>query len=118
MAIKMRAGASTKPYAPINPAGLGARDTLRMEAAMPLYGHELSETLDPLSAGLGWAVDLTKDFVGSVALREIQQAGPKKKLVGLELEGKRIAQKGTRLEIDERIDGEATSGTLSPTLQN
>ena len=117
MAIKMLAGASTKPDATIKPAGLGARDTLRMEAAMPLYGHELSETLDPLSAGLGWAVDLTKDFVGSVALREIQQAGPRRKLVGLELEGRRIARQGTPLKIDERLVGEVTSGTLSPTLQ-
>jgi aminomethyltransferase len=117
MAIKMLAGASTKADATIKPAGLGARDTLRMEAAMPLYGHELGETLDPLSAGLGWAVDLTKDFVGAVALREIQQSGPKRKLVGLELEGKRIARQGTAVKIDEAIVGEVTSGTLSPTLQ-
>jgi aminomethyltransferase len=117
MAIKLLAGASTKADATIKPAGLGARDTLRMEAAMPLYGHELGETLDPLSAGLGWAVDLTKDFVGAVALREIQQSGPKRKLVGLELEGKRIARQGTAVKIDEAIVGEVTSGTLSPTLQ-
>jgi aminomethyltransferase len=116
MAVQMLAGASTKPDATIKPAGLGARDTLRMEAAMPLYGHELSETLDPLSAGLGWAVDLTKDFVGAVALREIQQTGPKRKLVGLELEGKRIARQGTPLKIDEKLIGEVTSGTFSPTL--
>jgi len=117
MAIKMLAGASTKADATIKPAGLGARDTLRLEAAMPLYGHELGETLDPLSAGLGWAVDLSKDFVGAVPLREIQQRGPKRKLVGLELEGKRIARQGTAVKIDEAIVGEVTSGTLSPTLQ-
>ncbi|HEV8605286.1 MAG TPA: glycine cleavage system aminomethyltransferase GcvT [Tepidisphaeraceae bacterium] len=116
MAIKMLAGAADKEDATIKPAGLGARDTLRMEAAMPLYGHELNETSDPLSAGLGWAVDLTKDFVGAVALREIQQAGLKRKLVGLELEGKRIARQGTAVKIDEKTVGEVTSGTLSPTL--
>jgi aminomethyltransferase len=116
MAIKMLAGAGTKEDSTIKPAGLGARDTLRMEAAMPLYGHELNETSDPLSAGLGWAVDLTKDFVGAVALREIQQGGLKRKLVGLELEGKRIARQGTAVKIDEKTVGEVSSGTLSPTL--
>jgi aminomethyltransferase len=116
MAVKMLAGASTKPDATIKPAGLGARDTLRLEAAMPLYGHELSESSDPLSAGLGWAVDLTKDFVGAVALREMQQAGLKRKLVGVELEGKRIARQGTPVKIDDATVGEVTSGTLSPTL--
>ena len=65
MAMKLIAGKTDKPDATIKPAGLGARDTLRIEAGMPLYGHELSETIDPLSAGLGWAVDLTKDFIGA-----------------------------------------------------
>jgi len=116
MAIKMLAGASSKPDATIKPAGLGARDTLRLEAAMPLYGHELGETIDPLSAGLGWAVDLTKDFVGAVVLREIQQSGPKRKLVGLELKGKRIARQGAAVKSGEATVGEVTSGTLSPTL--
>src|SRR2546423_6602285 len=87
MAMKLIAGKTDKPDATIKPAGLGARDTLRLEAGMPLYGHELSETMDPLSAGLGWAVDLNKDFIGVQKLREIQQTGPKRKLVGLELEG-------------------------------
>ena len=117
MAINMLASTSTKADATIKPAGLGARDTLRLEAAMPLYGHELTESTDPLSAGLGWAVDLTKDFIGSVALREIQQSGLKRKLVGLELEGKRIARQGTPVKIDEAMVGEVTSGTFSPTLQ-
>ena len=64
MAMKLLAGKMDKPDATIKPAGLGARDTLRLEAGMPLYGHELTETIDPISAGLGWAVDLTKDFIG------------------------------------------------------
>jgi aminomethyltransferase len=117
MAIKMLAGKSDKPDATIKPAGLGCRDTLRMEAGMPLYGHELGETLDPLSAGLGWAVDLTKEFIGVEKLREIQKTGPKRKLVGLQLEGKRIARPGTPIVSGTTVVGEVTSGTFSPTLQ-
>ncbi|HEX2970712.1 MAG TPA: glycine cleavage system aminomethyltransferase GcvT [Tepidisphaeraceae bacterium] len=101
----------------IKPAGLGARDTLRMEAGMPLYGHELSETVDPLSAGLGWAVDLSKDFIGAEVLRTVKQHGPKRKLVGLELEGKRIARQHTPVLGNQGLVGEVTSGTFSPTLQ-
>src|SRR6185295_6109684 len=95
MAMKMLGGKSDAPGATLRPAGLGARDTLRLEAGMPLYGHELTEILDPLSAGLTWAVDLKKDFVGVEKMREIAAAGPKRKLVGLELESKRIARQGT-----------------------
>src|SRR3954471_3587766 len=64
MAMKMLAGKTDREGGTLRPAGLGARDTLRLEAAMPLYGHELGEMMDPLAANLGWAVDLTKDFVG------------------------------------------------------
>jgi aminomethyltransferase len=102
--------------ATIRPAGLGARDTLRMEAGMPLYGHELTEAADPISAGLGWAVDLSKDFIGAVPLRQIAAEGPKRKLVGLMLDGKRIARQGTPVVVDGKPAGEVTSGTLSPTL--
>ena len=117
MAIKMFAGKADQPDATIKPAGLGARDTLRLEAGMPLYGHELNETADPLSAGLGWAVDLTKDFIGAAPLRAILQNGPQRKLVGLELEGKRIARQGTPIKLGDQTIGEVTSGTFSPTLQ-
>jgi aminomethyltransferase len=116
MAIKMLAGRTDKPDATIKPAGLGARDTLRLEAAMPLYGHELNEQIDPLSAGLQWAVDLNKDFIGAEALRAIAARGLARKLVGLELEGKRIARQGTPVQRDGAVIGEVTSGTLSPTL--
>lgn len=116
MAMKMLGGKGDKEGATIRPAGLGARDTLRMEAGMPLYGHELNETVDPISAGLGWAVDLTKDFIGVEPLRLIQQNGPKRKLVGLELEGRRIARQGTPVVLEGKVIGEVTSGTLSPTL--
>jgi len=98
------------------PAGLGARDTLRLEAGMPLYGHELSEDIDPLSAGQSWCVDLTKDFIGSDALRAIAEKGPARRLVGLELEGKRIARQEARVLNGESAVGQVTSGTLSPTL--
>jgi aminomethyltransferase len=118
MAMKMLAGKMDKPDATIKPAGLGARDTLRLEAGMPLYGHELGETLDPLSAGLGWAVDLNKDFIGVGPLRQIRDAGgPRRKLVGLELDGRRIARQGTPVTAGGAVVGEVTSGTFSPTLQ-
>jgi aminomethyltransferase len=117
MAMKLIGGSTGKETATIKPAGLGARDTLRLEAGMPLYGHELTETIDPLSAGLNFAVDLNKDFVGAEALRKIAADGPKRKLVGLELEGKRIARQGSPVVLDGQPVGEVTSGTLSPTLQ-
>lgn len=99
------------------PAGLGARDTLRLEAGMPLYGHELHENTDPLSAGLRWCVDLEKDFIGVEPLRKIAETGCRNVLMGLQLEGRRIArQHAPVMDGDTRI-GEVTSGTSSPTLQ-
>jgi aminomethyltransferase len=100
----------------VKPAGLGARDTLRLEAGMPLYGHELSEQMDPLSAGCAWCVDLGKEFIGAEALRKIAAGGSKRKLTGLVLEGKRIARQGMKIFSKDREVGEVTSGTLSPTL--
>jgi aminomethyltransferase len=116
MAMKFLAGGLEKENATLRPAGLGARDTLRLEAAMPLYGHELNEQTDPISAGLGWAVDLTKDFIGAGPIKQIAEAGPKQKLVGLELEGKRIARQGAPVTKDGAVVGTVTSGTLRPTL--
>jgi aminomethyltransferase len=117
MAMKMLGEHTDRPGATIRPAGLGARDTLRLEAGMPLYGHELSETIDPLSAGLAWAVDLGgKDFVGAEALRELMGRGLKRRLVGLELEGRRIARQGSAVMQNGRTVGEVTSGTFGPTL--
>src|SRR5436190_14700130 len=108
MAMKLLAGKMDREEATVKPAGLGARDTLRLEAGMPLYGHELGETIDPLSAGLSFAVDLKKDFIGAEALRKVS---PKRKLVGLELEGRRIARQGTPIKRGEEVVGEVTSGT-------
>jgi aminomethyltransferase len=100
------------------PCGLGARDTLRLEAGMPLYGHELSEEIDPFQAGLGWAVKLNKgSFLGRDALRQRQGDSSRRQRVGLEIEGKRIAREGAAVEIGGRAVGQVTSGTFAPTLQ-
>jgi aminomethyltransferase len=99
------------------PCGLGARDTLRFEAAMPLYGHELNEAVNPYAAGLGWAVKLDKgDFVGRDALAEFK-ANPGQVRIGLRLEGKRIARQGSEIFHDGAPAGLVTSGTFSPTLE-
>lgn len=100
------------------PAGLGARDTLRLEAAMPLYGHELDETIDPLSAGLSFACNLDdRSFIGDQSLRDIAAAGPKRLRVGLLPEGKRPAREGCPvLDIAGNPIGGITSGGPSPTL--
>lgn len=98
------------------PCGLGARDTLRLEAGMPLYGHELSEDINPFQAGLGWAVKLNKgDFVGRAVLENHDQGG-KPYRVGLELSGKRIAREGSPVLDGDTEVGTVTSGTFSPTL--
>jgi aminomethyltransferase len=100
------------------PCGLGARDTLRLEAAMPLYGHELGEDTDPLQAGLGWAVKLDKgDFVGRDALLRRKGDAARPVRVGLELAGRRIAREGAAVLSGGRPAGKVTSGTFAPTLQ-
>lgn len=109
-------GTKESPHPVIKPAGLGARDTLRMEAAMPLYGHELTEDVDSLTAGQAWCVDLSKDFIGADSLRRLNERGLARKLVGLELEGRRIARQHFGVFRDGRAVGQVTSGTLSPTL--
>ncbi|MGB3682974.1 MAG: glycine cleavage system aminomethyltransferase GcvT [Rubrobacteraceae bacterium] len=100
------------------PAGLGARDTLRLEAAMCLYGNELDPDTTPLEAGIGFAVHLDKDeeFIGQKALRDEKEEGLRKKLVGFEVEGRGIARHGYPVVLDGEEVGEVTSGTQSPTL--
>ena len=100
------------------PVGLGARDTLRLEAGMPLYGNELDETTTPYDAGLGRVVKLDKpiDFVGRTALERVAADGPKRRLVGLIVEGRGIARHGYQVHRDDRRTGVVTSGTQSPTL--
>jgi aminomethyltransferase len=104
------------PYG-ILPVGLAARDTLRLEAGYSLYGHELTDAINPLEAGLGWITDLDKDaFIGRDALRNIRAAGPARKLTGLVMEELAIPREGCAVRKDGRIVGAVTSGTLSPTL--
>jgi len=103
----------------VKPIGLGARDTLRLEAGMPLYGHEITEELDPLAAGLGFAVKLDKPspFIGQEALRRATADGARRVLVGLGLEGKRSPRAGMKVFHAGREIGFVTSGCLSPTLE-
>jgi aminomethyltransferase len=99
------------------PAGLGARDTLRLEKAYPLYGHELDDSTTPLEAGLQWVVKFSKgSFIGYEVLLRQKQAGVERKLVGLELIEPGIARSEYRLLKDGRCIGKVTSGTRSPTL--
>jgi aminomethyltransferase len=100
------------------PAGLGARDTLRLEAAMALYGHEIDESTTPFEAGLGWVVKLDKgDFLGREALASQREQGIPRKLVGFEVQGRGIARQGHGVVSDGETVGAVTSGTWSPTLE-
>jgi aminomethyltransferase len=102
------------------PSGLGARDTLRLEAGMPLYGHELSERIHPFEAGLGYACYLSGyDFPGRDALLALKDAPRERVRVGVVLEGRRPARQGCPLftSDDDQPIGHVTSGSFSPTLQ-
>ena len=100
------------------PVGLGARDTLRLEAGMCLYGNELDAETTPLEAGIGFAVHLNKksEFIGQRALRREQEEGLRKRLVGFKVEGRGIARHDYPVTVDGETVGSVTSGTLSPTL--
>jgi aminomethyltransferase len=102
----------------VTPCGLGARDTLRLEAAMALYGQDIDETTTPLEAGLGWVVHLdTKgNFIGRSVLEHQKSAGVERRLVGLEMQGRYIARHGYPVLYEGKAVGEVTSGTLSPTV--
>ncbi|MGD2180981.1 glycine cleavage system aminomethyltransferase GcvT [Lusitaniella coriacea] len=102
----------------VTPCGLGARDTLRLEAAMALYGQDLDEQTTPLEAGLGWLVHLDEkgDFIGRSVLEQQKAEGVEKRLVGLQMEGRYIARHGYPVLFEGEVIGEVTSGTLSPTL--
>jgi aminomethyltransferase len=100
------------------PAGLGARDSLRLEASMALYGHELDETTTPLEAGLGWVVKMAKgEFLGRDVLAEQRESGISRKLVGFEMEGRGIGRQGYPVLANGEVVGSVTSGTFSPTLE-
>ena len=101
------------------PAGLGARDTLRLEAGLPLHGHEISPTITPLEAGRGWVVAWGKgDFRGRAALERQREEGPTRRLRGIRLEGRRPARDGSVVsDPSGRMIGTVTSGNYSPTLE-
>jgi aminomethyltransferase len=102
----------------IAPAGLGARDTLRFEASLCLYGHELDDDTSPLEAGLGWLVKLNKgDFTGRDALLKQKENGPRRRLLGFELAGRNIARQGYAVMNGDAVVGTVTSGTWAPTLK-
>ena len=102
----------------ILPCGLAARNTLRLESAMSLYGHELSDDITPLEAGLGWITKLKKgDFIGSDALKQKKETGLTRKIVGFEMTQPGIARDGHDVFIDEKRVGYVTSGSPAPFLK-
>jgi aminomethyltransferase len=101
----------------IEAIGLGARDTLRLEARLALYGNDIDETTNPIEAGLGWVVKLDKpDFVGKSALVKVKASGTSRKLVGFEMTGRGAARHGYPLKNAGKEVGVCTSGAPSPTL--
>jgi len=101
----------------IKPCGLGARNTLRLEAKMALYGHEIDASISPLEADLGWIVKLDKgEFIGRDALAKQKERGITRKLVGFEMRGRGIGRDGYEVFLDGRAAGWVTSGGPSPTL--
>lgn len=101
----------------LKPAGLGARDTLRLEKALCLYGNDIDESKNPLEAGLGWTIKFDKDdFNGKEQLEKVKENGVKKKLVGFIMSERGIPRHGYKIIIDNEEVGEVTSGSYSPTL--
>jgi aminomethyltransferase len=100
----------------IRPAGLGARDTLRLEMGFPLYGHELDETVSPVEAGLDWALPSKAAYLGAEAVARRKAAGPDRTLVGIRLEGRRAAREGDTVFAGERSVGRVTSGSFAPSI--
>ena len=104
----------------VTSCGLGARDTLRLEAGMSLYGSDMDESTDPFESGLAWTVALEpreREFFGRNALEAIRARGPQRKLVGLLLEGRGVLRSHQKVLVPEGGEGEITSGTFSPTLE-
>jgi aminomethyltransferase len=105
-----------KPHGLI-PVGLGARDTLRLEAAYSLYGHELTDEISPVEAGLGWLISSSESFPGEKIIREQKSNGSPRKLIALELTGRGVPREGYELKNSKGIIGTLTSGAFAPTLQ-
>ena len=101
------------------PCGLGARDTLRLEAGLRLYGQDMDEKTDPYSCGLGWTVKPQKgEFIGSAALARLDPKHPPRRFVGIELQGRAIARHGQQVLAGSEVAGDVTSGTYSFTLDH
>lgn len=102
----------------VAPCGLGARDTLRLEAAMALYGQDIDEATTPFEAGLGWVVNLDKpSFMGRDALVQQKEQGLTRRLVGLEMQGRHIARHDYVIQMEGKSVGVVTSGTFGPALE-
>lgn len=105
----------------VKPAGLGARDSLRLEAGLPLYGHDLDQQTDPISAGLGFAIPRVRreagGFIGHAGLVRVIDAGPSRRRVGLLLDGRQPAREGAEIIAGDEVIGIVTSGGFSPTLE-
>jgi aminomethyltransferase len=100
----------------IKPIGLGARDTLRLEARFSLYGNDIDETTNPIEAGLGWTCKLDKDFIGRDAIAKLKAEGPVRRIVGLVIDGG-VARHGHEVVSSGEVVGQVTSGTYGPTVQ-
>ncbi|MDK3158756.1 glycine cleavage system aminomethyltransferase GcvT [Kamptonema cortianum] len=98
----------------VEPCGLGARDVLRVEAGLPLYGHELREDMSPISAGLGWVVSKTKEFLGSDYINRTREEGTPQKLQGIKMASRRLPNPGMKVFVDDQEVGEISSGVFSP----
>lgn len=98
----------------VTPCGLASRDTLRVEAGLPLYGHELNDTLSPLAVGLGWVVSKTKRFIGSDLYNAARANGTPKKIYGIKIATKRLISPGAEVCVGGKKVGEVTSGVVSP----
>jgi aminomethyltransferase len=109
----MKAGAQYD----IKPAGLGSRDTLRLEMGYALYGNDIDDTTSPIEAGLGWITNFTKQFINSDNLKKQKESGPQKRLVGFSMEEKGIPRSGYEIyNQEEELIGTVTSGSMSPSL--
>jgi len=98
------------------PCGLGSRDVLRVEAGLPLYGHELCDEFSPIAAGLGWVISKTKPFIGHELVQRARAEGTPKKLQGVALESRRLLEPGMNVFVEGRRVGGVSSGVFSPTL--
>ncbi|MEN8151057.1 MAG: glycine cleavage system aminomethyltransferase GcvT [Planctomycetota bacterium] len=100
----------------VQPIGLGARDVLRLEAAMPLYGQELSLETNPIEADVEFGLSMKSEFTGKAALLKVREAGLTRKRIGFTVDGKRIPRTGAQIVSGDAVIGQVTSGTFSPTL--